>query len=525
MFLGKDEGEEHNYKLLDLVHAKVSAVADRFEHSSGTKDGATLRYENHGSIPLQQEQQQEQLEKNVEKNDNGPSPHAKVEIVTTMPLPTTTATTQELAKKKMNANTNDRLPKTDSSPPAQTHVPSQDNKNFENTALEFKPTVSVARTTPASPAPATSSNNTLVKNNLFIDRNYKSPDWIYGPGVHLKIEPTIGHHRFELDAVFAFAMNDDLFGIVRFVGSLLRTGYTGDIVLGISPTLSQTVEEFIHYHAQYSHLVAYEIHMECQDFVRQSKTRSQCTVQNMYLGKDQYLPDSRPRREKTQLRFELFWAWSLKYSPLSRIFLLDYQDVYFQSDPFGKVEANINTTLHVYEEWNGRPIKDDPSNSRWIRAARGKEWLEKISENSIICSGTTLGGKPAIEMYTRAMVAQWDDTLCSLHGCDQGHHNVLVHGGLLEGVPNITNVVHHAQGTGVANSVGLLALHAGGSLRSQGHVDNTTNLILNDDGSPSPVVHKFDKDEEMLAFILCNLTNSLLLEWNTTFQNYTSHKQ
>ena len=325
LFLGKDDGEEHNYKLLDLVHAKVSAVADRFEHSTGTQDGATVTYRNHGSISLEQ-----LLEKNVENVDGEPSPRAKATIVTTTPLPTIITPIEGITKLKIDINPNERQPKTDPSPPSQKDMSPRDIQNIDNTVPEFKTTMSVAGTTLTSQVLATSSNSTIIiKNNLFIDRNYKSPDWIYGPGVHIKVQPTIGHHRFEADAIFTFAMNDNLPDLVRFVGSLLRTGYTGDIVLGISHALSHIAEEFINYHAQHSHLVAYEIHMECQDFVRQSKIRTQCTVQNMYWGKDQYLQDARPRREKSQLRFELFWAWSLQYSPLSRIFLLDYQDVYF----------------------------------------------------------------------------------------------------------------------------------------------------------------------------------------------------
>jgi len=373
---------------------------------------------------------------------------------------------------------------------------------------------------PATTATTTTTTTTstiptnATRINVAFDKNYKSPEWIYGPGVTVKIEPSHGTHRPEADAVFCFSKYPTLPLLVRFVSSLLHTGYTGDIVIAIYPEMADDVRDFIDYYttAQQFHLVVYTVELTCQEMQR----RTRCIVENMFWSKNTYLVDSRPHREKAQLRFELYWAWSLSYSADSRIFLLDARDVYFQSNPFVLLDTRMNTSLHVFEEWGGRTIQEDRLNSLWVRSARGKEWLATIGDQHVINSGTTVGGKPAIEMYLRAMVAQWDDTLCTIYGCYQGHVNFLIHGDFLQGAPNLTKVVIHPQGTGVANSVGAMALYAGGSLREQGVVDNVTNAILNNDGRPSPVIHQFDLDEEMHLVFMIQRTNELLLEWNNT---------
>lgn len=345
-----------------------------------------------------------------------------------------------------------------------------------------------------------------------MDKNYKSPDWIYGHDVQLDIKPVFGKHRPEADAVFSFAAGYSLINLIGFVGSLLKTGYTGDIVFGLSPDLPEDLKEFLEYHAEHSNLVAYAVRLDCQ--LVSSRTR--CTVVDMFQENGKYVPDSRPLREKAQLRFEFYWAWSIPYSSNSRIFLLDVRDTYFQLNPFPLLETSMSTTLHVFEEWEGRPIKFERSNALWIRKARGKKWLRKIGDRNVVCSGTTVGGKLAIEMYTRAMVAQWDDTQCTIYGCDQGHHNFLVHGNYLVGAPNLTKVVIHPQGTGVANTVGNIPKYTGLSLRMHGCVDNRTDDILNKDGSPSPVVHQFDRDSEMLNIFSNLRANAFLLEWTNT---------
>jgi hypothetical protein len=513
MFLGKEETSD--YKLLDMVHEHMSAAADILDqrHASDRAAPATT------SISDQRDAVRANLD--VLEQD---VPEADVTLMKVQ-----IDAPQEKPKKATTIIPREPLEPKPTLPVIADAIPQATNVQSQHTGSShiFLPPLSTNTAVKTSTGAATTASTALKSTNItiptmttIIDRNFKSPEWIYGSGVKLKVEPAFGTHRPHADAIFAFAKDYPLPTLVLFVGSLLQTGYVGDIVLGISPDLPEDVEEYITYHAQHSHLVAYVVQLECRDFPH---ARIRCTVENMFWNDGAYLADSRPPREKAQLRFEFYWAWSLQYSADSRIFLLDARDVYFQRNPFPLLETNINTTLHVFEEWEGKPINKERSNSLWIRAARGKEWLEQIGDRNVVCSGTTVGGKPAIEMYTRALVAQWDDTLCTIYGCDQGHHNFLVHGHFLEGAPNITQVVIHPQGTSVANTVGTLASQSSVSLRMRGYVDNRTHEVLNKDGSPSPVIHQFDRDEEMKGFIFGGRTRVLLLQWNKTITESQQH--
>jgi hypothetical protein len=41
-------------------------------------------------------------------------------------------------------------------------------------------------------------------------------------------------------------------------------------------------------------------------------------------------------------RYELYWAWSLKYDEHSWLMLIDSRDAYFQRNPFANLERNID---------------------------------------------------------------------------------------------------------------------------------------------------------------------------------------
>lgn len=75
------------------------------------------------------------------------------------------------------------------------------------------------------------------------------------------------------------------------------------------------------------------------------------------------LEDPRIARPNSIARFELFWAWSTQYYPMSKIMLLDAKDTYFQRHPFIDLERDeedyvkdhtgeddrVSGELHLYE--------------------------------------------------------------------------------------------------------------------------------------------------------------------------------
>jgi len=122
--------------------------------------------------------------------------------------------------------------------------------------------------------------------------------------------------------------------------------------------------------------------------------------------------------------------------------------------------------------------------------------LKSIREEPTICSGSTIGEQVAIEAYLRAMIRQFVDTQCKLKGCDQGFHNYLYYSNKLR-IPGIRRVEVTKQGEGIMNN---LAAMRDKPLREWGILKDSA-VVLNWDGTPSPVVHQFDRDKELNAMV------------------------
>mmetsp|Transcript_48581 Transcript_48581/g.72081 ORF Transcript_48581/g.72081 Transcript_48581/m.72081 type:complete len:600 (+) Transcript_48581:72-1871(+) len=343
---------------------------------------------------------------------------------------------------------------------------------------------------------------------------FPSPLDAAGPDAVVVLEPAFGVHRLDQDAVFAFAQGYDLVNYLLFVLSLRKTGFDGDIVLSVSSLdqLKPGVEEFLR---SMKHVVVYAVEWTCfkksGDPIATPTAESDCHLNGMFGRKEgdggmEELGDAREPRPLATARFELYWAWSLRYSPLSYILLIDFRDAYFQLHPFHKAErsekGSTEGNLLFFEE-NG-PIADSSFNMQWIRQAYGAPTLTKLINNKIICSGSTMGEQVAMEPYLRAMVLQFDNTKCKRKGCDQGFHNYLIHSHTLQNAKGIRNHggSKYAQGKGVINNLSLLRDI---SLRERGLLEGDQGSdeikVKNWDGTVSPIVHQWDRDEELSAVI------------------------
>ncbi|CAB9496337.1 expressed unknown protein [Seminavis robusta] len=168
-------------------------------------------------------------------------------------------------------------------------------------------------------------------------------------------------------------------------------------------------------------------------------------------------------------------------------------------NPFALLPAEIQRALFVFEEYSNPPLRDQAYNREWILITRGATVVDQIGNKTVLCSGTTLGGKVAIESYLRAMVQSFDETVCTKVGCDQGQHNYLIHSGRpMSESTQIDRIEYGKQGASLVNTLCLFASQHP-PLRTLGLVDNTTNEVLNHDGSVSAVVHQFDREPEIFA--------------------------
>jgi hypothetical protein len=92
----------------------------------------------------------------------------------------------------------------------------------------------------------------------------------------------------------------------------------------------------------------------------------------------------------------------------------------------------------------------------WIKTCFGKEALQGLKDNAVICSGSTLGSFPAVHHYVRTMLSSMDTVKCWLKGIesDQGYQNYLFYNGHFNTKHGNATLFH--QGHGVVNTIGAM---------------------------------------------------------------------
>ncbi|MCP5372633.1 MAG: hypothetical protein H6907_12955 [Hyphomicrobiales bacterium] len=162
-----------------------------------------------------------------------------------------------------------------------------------------------------------------------------------------------------------------------------------------------------------------------------------------------------------------------------RVMLSDTRDVVFQKDPF---DIGLPGDLHYFAEDRGVRIGNCRDNSNWVRSALGQAALDAIAAKAISCSGITLGNRRGIMRYLITMLqlaGQADAGSLRIDGIDQGLHNVLVHGGMVDGALLVENARH-------VNTMGHLP---GEAIRVSDRA-----IAENADGTVSAVLHQYDYD-------------------------------
>ena len=119
------------------------------------------------------------------------------------------------------------------------------------------------------------------------------------------------------DAIFALACNYPKVYYQRFVGSLRKFGYDGDIVLAVSPPekMKVGVADYI----KETKVVAYGFEVDCAG-------PDNCRLKDEFLG----YADPRPHRTFANIRYALYEYWLRQYSAQSYILILDFRDTFFQ---------------------------------------------------------------------------------------------------------------------------------------------------------------------------------------------------
>lgn len=264
-------------------------------------------------------------------------------------------------------------------------------------------------------------------------------------------------------------------GIMKFAKSLFDTGFDGYVVIAtdhfskVAPAVVEMIRS------------QYDI----------EKRLILINVDDYRIG---FLHDMHPK----ELRYYLYALWSAKFTGEgTKVLITDVRDVVFQNNPFDRVywaEAERDKDLFFFYESEAITLGNSDYNSKWIKRCFGQDVLSELYDNYVICSGTTVGTAKSIERYSRRMVLemasnQW--TKCRRDTHDQIFHNYLYAKG------EFGPVQVFRQGHGPANSIGKTPKYD--------FIDPASSTVLNEDGTPSALVHQYDRHvpvrERVRAFI------------------------
>lgn len=304
------------------------------------------------------------------------------------------------------------------------------------------------------------------------------------------IQPLYGIKHQGGDAIFALACKYPKLFFQRFVGSLRKFGYDGDIVLAVSPP--DQMKPGLGNYLKETKVVAYPFEVDCEG-------PDNCKLKDEFLG----YPDPRPFRTFANIRYALYEYWLRYYSEQSYILILDFRDTFFQGNPFqswGPVASRVpRYELQVYaENYKVKNIGKCVFNSMWVGRCFSPEALAAIKHLPVICSGSTLGSYPAIRFYVNKMLTSMDTVQCWKKGIesDQGYQNYLFHNGHFNTPEG--NATMNAQGHGVVNTIGAMNGYRvpkdqKGPLDTFWKIRDAQGFVLNYDGTRSACVHQWDR--------------------------------
>jgi hypothetical protein len=248
--------------------------------------------------------------------------------------------------------------------------------------------------------------------------------------------------------IITYATGYDYYIYERFVETLLKTGFGGTLHIIIKPHDRKHIQRILEKHPESK--IIY--------FVDEFSELSKCPQVNRFFTIHHYVV-------------------TLDVEP-EYLFLCDFRDVLFQKNI---EEYPYNPDVDLYGFLEGKRIIDEPNyNTPWIKSLEkimGEEIYDKISQNHIICCGTTLGKIHAIREYLERMC----DILFhyNIHSnLDQGIHNYMLYMGKL---PNI-RIELLSNSDNLVNTVGFDV-----------HALNDDSEIINREGQVSWVVHQYDR--------------------------------
>lgn len=285
------------------------------------------------------------------------------------------------------------------------------------------------------------------------------------------------------DVILATSLGYDYRQLSPFIRSLQETGYGGDLVLYMAETDDSTVQRlreegivvrrFIYPFKNCNKLrnPLYRLWPIVRPLAAVLRTpnviHALCfAFQNLSIMRF-FLYRSFLRASRGQYR---------------NVFLTDLRDVYFQADPFSRMEGR-QLRAFVEETWLTQGA--DVNSSRWLRDLYGEEMVQRLGDKNMICSGTILGDYESICDYLDVFLCSLPDARSVMRmGLDQGIHNYLIYTGRLKDVTLCPNRASEVLTMGLIPPEEVLP-------------QNDRGQFVDADGAPYAVIHQFDRHEAL----------------------------
>jgi hypothetical protein len=246
--------------------------------------------------------------------------------------------------------------------------------------------------------------------------------------------------------VMGMATGLDIDDYRKFVGSLRKTGYEGNIILGVNADTSKTILEYLSKRDVTTKFITYSA-CTFEPFYKTEKEIEEARETSEYKGLTKCTsayPDVKVRWAKFPLGRDWLRECETCTGP---VLITDVRDTIFQRDPFGAGTPKVKG-LQVFEE------HPEMTTEHWLVNWPVEQCKGLHLKKPMLCSGTTVGTLSAMTKYLDEMYEEMKawlaDPKCRLKTLadDQSIHNWLFYNGdLAEAV-----AIPHREG--IVNTVG-----------------------------------------------------------------------
>lgn len=247
--------------------------------------------------------------------------------------------------------------------------------------------------------PDVKSSSKLHKLKKIADRILVESDkynmWWTGPGDEFAIASWSTPHNSSKNAIFTVAMQQGKMNIphltsprdlILFLGSA-RKVFAGDIVMAFtSDTITDIIKRIL-------------MHYKATVYVL---PKHLCSKDKKYI----YCGPNEERVPLSVFRYFFYEKWAAIYAPEALILLTDYQDIYFQDDPFGyhRQEWIDTYQLLLFQEFFPKMIiQRSEYHSQIIAECYGSTVLQEFGNRNILSTGGQLGTRDGIVLWSHGM--------------------------------------------------------------------------------------------------------------------------